>query len=69
MKRERLKYSFATYREIDGGFSVDAEDVAKILAKSWRDIPIRLNNARAWEIYCLALAYLALRKKLKEVSK
>lgn len=69
MKRKRVKHSFASYKESDGGIVVNAEDVAKILAKGWGAVPLRLNSSRAWEIYVLARAYLTLRKKLEKASK
>lgn len=62
-KRTRIKHSFAAERDEEGNASIDVAKVAKILAKNWGDIPKTLNDTRALEIHCLALAYLKLRKR------
>ncbi len=62
-KRTKIKHSFAAERDEGGKMSIDVVKVAKILAKNWGDIPKTLNDTRALEIHCLALAYVKLRKR------
>jgi hypothetical protein len=61
---QKKKNSFATtYNEVSKEFKTDIDSVAKILAASWGDVPLRINDTRAMEIHLLAKAYLKLKKR------
>lgn len=65
MKSKPIKHSFASIKLENGTMEFSAYDVAKVLSKNWGDIPRYINDTRAFEIHCLAKAYLILRRKLR----
>lgn len=62
---KKVKHSFATiYNPMTNECFVDPEDIAKELAKSWGDIPKRINDTRAHELHLLGKAYLSAIKEI-----
>jgi hypothetical protein len=59
---KRIKHSFGSYKYKDGTTRINITKVAEELAKGCSEIPNKISDRRAMEIYTLAVAYLQLEK-------
>ena len=68
-KQTKRRGSFASYRDKKDEtlFFVNINELANILL-DWGDIPLTLNNTRAFELRLLAEAYLELVEEIKELK-